>query len=170
MVWYGVVWCGMVWYDVVWCGLVWFSVVWCGAHLTEIALCLNRPPTRAPEILYGAIDTKLRCACDGIGVGWCGMVFCGMVWYIVVCCGVVGCGVVWCGVVWPSCCCTCPGICVPSNNWYHTTPHHNIPHHPTPIPSHAHRNYLSIAPNKISGALVGGRFRHSPISVRWAPH
>ena len=54
-------------------------MVWC---LTEIALCLNRPPTRALEILYGAIGPELRCACDGMGGLWCGMVYGGMVvWY-----------------------------------------------------------------------------------------
>ena len=62
----------------VWWGI---SVVWCGAHLTEIALCLNRPPTRALENSYGAIDTELRYACDGIGVGWCGVVYCSVVGY-----------------------------------------------------------------------------------------
>ena len=102
MVWYGVVWCGMAWYGVVflvcggmgwygifgmwrygmvWCGLVWFSVVWWFGVVWKIASCQNRPPTRAPEIPYGAIGPELRCACDGIGVGCCGMVYCGVVWY-----------------------------------------------------------------------------------------
>ena len=90
MVWYGVVWFGMVWYGVVWCGIVWFDAIW------KIALCPNRPSTRAPDISYGAIGTELRCACDGIGVGWCGVVYCDVVGYFV-----VWCGMVWCGT---SCC------------------------------------------------------------------
>ena len=53
MVWNDMAWCGMVWYGMVWCGLVWHGVV---CHPTEIAVCLDRPPTRAPEILFGAID------------------------------------------------------------------------------------------------------------------
>ena len=85
VVWYGVVWCGMVGYRVVWCALVWFSVVWKFGVVWKIAVCQNRAPTRAPEFPYGAKCNKLRCACDGMGLGWWGVVFCGMV--------------VWCGVV-----------------------------------------------------------------------
>ena len=100
VVWYMVVW----WYGmVVWCGLVWFSVVWWFGVVWKIAVCLNRPPTRAPEIPYGAIGTKLRCACGGMGVGWWGVVFWGMVvWYGMVWCGMVWFGVLWCGMVWFS--------------------------------------------------------------------
>ena len=77
---YGVVCLGMGWHGVVWGFMVWLGVVGCGvvwcAHLTEIALCSNRAPTRAPAEISGAIGTQLRCACHGIGVGWCGMVYC----------------------------------------------------------------------------------------------
>ena len=98
VVWYGVVWCGMGWYGMVWCGLVWFSVIWWFGVVWKIAVYQNRPLTRAPEIPYGAIGPELRCACDGIGVGWCGML-----WY-----GAYSCrGMVWCGVVW--CCVLCSG-------------------------------------------------------------
>ena len=90
MVWYGVVWCGMGWYGVVWCVLVWFSVVWWFGVVWKIAVCQNRPPTRAPEIPYGAIGPELQCVCDGICGLWCGIVYCGVVGYFVV----------WCGVVW----------------------------------------------------------------------
>ena len=86
VVWYGVVWCGMVWYGVVWCGLVWFSVVWKFGVVWKIAVCQNRALTKAPELPYGAIGTKLRCACGGMGGLWWGVVYGGMV--------------VWCGVVW----------------------------------------------------------------------
>ena len=86
MVWYGVVWCGELWYGAVWCGLVWF--VWFGV-VWKIAVCQNRPPTRAPELPYGAIGTELRCACDGMVGLWCGVVYGGMVGYIVVWCGMV---------------------------------------------------------------------------------
>ena len=79
MVWYGVVWRGMVWYGVVWCGLgwfVWFVVVW------KIAVCQNRPPTRAPELPYGR--SARNCGARVMGRVWDGggMVICGMVvWY-----------------------------------------------------------------------------------------
>ena len=46
---------------------------------------------------------------------------------------------------------------------YPTTPHYTTPHHKPPIPSHAHRNSVPIAPYGISGALVGGRFRQTAI-------
>ena len=93
------VWCSMVWYGVVWCGLRWFGVVWKFGVVRKIAVCQNRALTRAPELPYGAIGAKSRCACGGmVGLGW-GVVFGGMVvWYS----GVVWCGVVclvWCGVV-----------------------------------------------------------------------
>ena len=76
----------MVWYGVVWGGMVWFCVVWWFDMWYGNAVCQNRPPTRAPEIPYGAIGPKLRCAFDGMGEGWWGLVFCGLV--------------VWFGVVW----------------------------------------------------------------------
>ena len=71
--WGGMVW--YAWYGVVLYGLVWFGVVW------KIAVCQNLSPTRAPEIPYGAIGPELRRTCDGIGVGWCGMVYYGVVGY-----------------------------------------------------------------------------------------
>ena len=98
------------------------------------------------------------------------MVWCGVVWYGILWCGMVWYGVVWCRprvvfapliFVWRS----LRSLRIP----YHTTeyptiPPYTKPHHKPPIPSHAHRNSGPIAPYKIAGALVGGRFRQTAIS------
>ena len=80
---------------------MWFGVVWKFGVVRKIAVCQNRALARAPELPYGAIGAKSRCACGGMGGLWWGGVFGGMVvWYGMVWCGMVWYGVVWYGVVW----------------------------------------------------------------------
>ena len=97
MVWYGVVWCGMAWYGVVWGGMGWYGVVWCGlvwfgglVWYGKSRFARMRPARELRKFRMGR--SGLRYACDGIGVGWCGMVYCGVVGYFVVWCGMVWCG------------------------------------------------------------------------------